>query len=187
MQTDQARQDPDAALLERIAAGDQRAFAALVDRHGRGLRIFASRFLGSAEDGADAVQDVFLIVWRKASSFDPGRARASTWLYRIAANRCIDLRRKRAVLSFLGFDERTEAVSADEPDAESRTAGRQELAIVRRGIGDLPARQRMALLLSVVAGFDSHEIASTMETSRGSVEQLLVRARRTLRGTLEKT
>ena len=181
MPPDANRHDPDVALLERIAAGDQRAFGALVDRHGRGLRIFATRYLGNAEDGSDVTQDVFMTVWRRAASYDPAKGKVSTWLYGIASNRCIDVRRKRAVLSFFGLDDRSDAVSADEPDAEARTTGRQELAIVRSAIQTLPGRQKMALLLSVVADLDSTEIAAAMGTSRGSVEQLLVRARRTLR------
>jgi RNA polymerase sigma-70 factor, ECF subfamily len=184
--TDEPQRDPDALLLERIAAGDQRAFSALVDRHGRGIRIFAGRFLGNAEDGADVAQEVFLTVWRKASGFDPARGKASTWLYRIAANRCTDLSRRRAVLAFFGLDDDAGQIAADEPDAEAILSGRQALALARRGIAGLPARQRMALLLSVAAGMDAPDIAKAMDTSRGSVEQLLVRARRTLRETVDR-
>lgn len=181
MPPDANRHDPDVALLERIAAGDQRAFGALVDRHGKGLRIFATRFLGNAEDGSDVTQEVFMTVWRRAATYDPARGKVSTWLYGIASNRCIDVRRKRAVLGFFGLDNRSDTVSTDEPDAEARTAGRQELAIVRGAIQTLPGRQKMALLLSVVADLDTGEIATAMGTSQGSIEQLLVRARRTLR------
>lgn len=184
--TDEPQRDPDALLLERIASGDQRAFSALVDRHGRGIRIFAGRFLGNAEDGADVAQEVFLTVWRKASGFDPARGKASTWLYRIAANRCTDLSRRRAVLAFFGLDDDAGQIAADAPDAEAILSGRQALALARRGIAGLPARQRMALLLSVAAGLDAPDIAKAMDTSRGSVEQLLVRARRTLRETVDR-
>ncbi|WP_343227700.1 RNA polymerase sigma factor [Rhizobium laguerreae] len=63
---------------------------------------------------------------------------------------------------------------------------RQELAIVRAGLNKLPERQRMALLLRAVADLDVPSIAEAMGTSAGSVEQLLVRARRTLRARLTK-
>lgn len=187
MPSDATRHDPDSQLLERIASGDQRAFAALVDRHGRGLRIFATRYLGNAEDGADVTQDVFMAVWRRAGSFDPRKGKATTWLYGIASNRCTDLRRRRAVLGFFGLDDSADRVAADEPDAEEQTAGRQELAIVRKAIQSLPERQKMALLLSIVADLDTPGIAAAMGTSQGSVEQLLVRGRRTLRQRLADT
>jgi len=63
---------------------------------------------------------------------------------------------------------------------------RQELAIVRAGLDKLPERQRMALLLRAVADLDVPAIAEVMEASAGSVEQLLVRARRTLRAQLSE-
>ena len=50
------------------------------------------------------MQDVFLAAWRSAGRFDPARGRASTWLYRIAANRCIDVRRWRRFRTFVGLE-----------------------------------------------------------------------------------
>jgi RNA polymerase sigma-70 factor (ECF subfamily) len=75
----------------------------------------------------------------------------------------------------------------DQPDAEMTVSGRSELALARIGILDLPRRQRMALLLRVVADLDVPAIAEVMGTSSGSVEQLLVRARRALRAHMERT
>jgi len=178
--------DEDDHLLARIAAGDRAALARLIDRHGRGLRIFAARFLGGNADAEDVVQDVFVAVWKHAHRFDPLRARATTWLYRIAANRCIDMRRRRNLRAFLGLEDVQESLADDRPDAEAHVSARAEISAVRQGLLLLPARQRMALLLRVVADFDVPSIAEVMGTSRGSVEQLLVRARRSLRDHIEK-
>jgi RNA polymerase sigma-70 factor (ECF subfamily) len=169
----------DEALLARIAAGSQPALAELIARHGRGLTMFATRFLGNASDAEEVAQEVFIAVWRQAGRFDPAKGRATTWLYRIATNRCIDQKRRRALRSFVGLDDMD--VAADEPDAETRAGARQELAAVRRGLSQLPARQRMALLLKAVADLDTSAIAEAMGSSVGSAEQLLVRARRSLR------
>ncbi|TIQ37198.1 MAG: sigma-70 family RNA polymerase sigma factor [Mesorhizobium sp.] len=171
----------DDELLVRIATGSQSALAALMGRHGRGLRIFATRYLGHAADAEDVVQEVFVTVWKQAARFDPGRGRASTWLYRITANRCIDQRRRRALRNFFRLDDIGEEPAALEADAEAATAARQELAIVRHGLCRLPARQRMALLLRAVGDLDVGAIAEVMGTSVGSAEQLLVRGRRALR------
>ena len=174
----------DDELLARIAAGSQAALSELMARHGRGLRTFATRYLGHAADAEDVVQEVFVTAWKQAARFDPGRGRASTWLYRITANRCIDQRRRRALRNFFGLDDIAEEPAAPEANAETATAARQELAIVSDGLSRLPERQRMALLLRAVAELDIGGIADVMGTSTGSVEQLLVRGRRTLRDLL---
>ncbi|CAN7671150.1 RNA polymerase sigma factor [Mesorhizobium sp. LjNodule214] len=171
----------DEELLARMAAGSQGALSELIARHGRGLRTFAARYLGHAGDAEDVVQEVFVTVWKQAARFDPARGRASTWLYRITANRCIDQRRRRALRSFIGLDDLRQEIAAPEADAEATTAARQELAIVRDGLSRLPARQRMAVLLRAVGDLDIAAIAEVMSVSTGSVEQLLVRGRRALR------
>ncbi|TSE03862.1 sigma-70 family RNA polymerase sigma factor [Mesorhizobium intechi] len=176
---DQARGDDE--LLAAIAAGSQSALSELIVRHGRGLRIFAARYLGNAGDAEDVVQEVFVTVWKQAARFDPAKGRASTWLYRITANRCIDQRRRRALRSFIGLNDVRDEVAAPEADAEATTAARQELAIVRDGLSRLPERQRMAVLLRAVGDLDIAAIAEVMGGSVGSAEQLLVRGRRALR------
>jgi RNA polymerase sigma-70 factor (ECF subfamily) len=177
----------DDRLLLRVASGDQAALARLIDRHGRGLRLFAARLLGGAGDAEDVAQDVFVAVWKHAARFDPAKGKASTWLYRIAANRCIDMRRRRSFRAFLGLDAMPGEAAGDEPAADARVGARQELAIVRAGLAALPERQRMALLLRAVADMDVPDIAAVMETSVGSAEQLLVRGRRALREHLAST
>lgn len=174
------RQNDDRLLL-RVASGDQAALARIIDRHGRGLRLFAARLLGRSSDAEDVVQDVFVAVWKHAGRFDPAKGKASTWLYRIAANRCIDMRRRRSFRTFIGLDATVEERADDEPAADDRLGARQELALVRGVLAELPERQRMALLLRAVAGMDVPEIADVMGTSVGSAEQLLVRGRRALR------
>ena len=171
----------DDELLARIGAGSQAALSELIARHGRGLRMFAARYLGSNGDAEDVVQEVFVTVWKQAFRFDPARARASTWLYRITANRCIDQRRRRALRSFIGLDDIRDEIASPQPDAEAATAARQELAIVREGLSLLPERQRMAVLLRAVGDLDIAAIADVMGSSTGSAEQLLVRGRRMLR------
>ncbi len=174
----------DEELLARVAAGEQPALRQLIDRHGRGLQLFAARFLGGSHDAEDVVQDVFFSIWNNAKRFDRAKGRATTWIYRIAANRCIDVRRWRRFRMFLGFEDTDDVFASEDPQADILVGARQELAIVRTGLDKLPERQRMALLLRAVADLDVPAIAEVMGTSAGSVEQLLVRARRTLRARL---
>ena len=169
-----------AALMAQIAIGREPALARLVAIYAPGIRGFAARFLGSAIEAEEVAQDVFLTAWRKAGSYDPARGAVAAWLYRIARNGCIDRQRRRRLRWLVGLDDLT-PVADPAPGPERVVAGRQALAGVRAGLDALPGRQRMALLLAAVGGLDTGQIAGIMGTSRGSVEQLLVRGRRALR------
>lgn len=176
------------ALMREIAAGREVALARLIAQLGPAVTRFATRFLGSAADGDEVAQDCFLRVWREAGRFDPGRGRAAAWVFRIAANLCIDRQRRARVrrLFGLGAAALTDDLAADPaPGAEAVLAARQRLAAVRRALAALPDRQRMALLLAAVAGLETPAIAAIIGTSRGAAEQLLVRARAGLRARLE--
>lgn len=174
----------DAALLCAIAQGQDAALGRLVARHGPGLTAVATRYLGSHSDAEDIVQETFLRVWQNASRFDPTRAKASTWIYAIAIRLCIDRLRRlklRRVLGLGGVQGAEDLVPDPTPATDLALAGRQELGQTRKALATLPDRQRLAILLAAVGGLDTLGIAETLDISPGAVEQLLVRARRTLR------
>jgi RNA polymerase sigma-70 factor (ECF subfamily) len=172
--------DDDDALMSRAAAGDRRAFSLLVIRHAERVRAVALRFTGNAADADDVAQATFLAAWRDLPNWQRGRAQFGTWLYRVAVNRCIDLARRRRVRSWLSLD--AVAEPADERVSAADVAVHQsELAAVRRDIRALPDKQRAALLLAVQAEKSMAEIAEALGVSAGAAEQLLVRARRSLR------
>jgi RNA polymerase sigma-70 factor (ECF subfamily) len=176
-------EDPDAALAARIAAGDERALGEITRRHGPRIRGLVLRFCGNLAEADDIVQETFWTVWRRADRWTPGGPPFSAWLTRIAINRSIDGERRRRVRRFFGLEEADEtrdpAVTAD--DALS---ARQELQAVARDILDLPARQRAAILLAAAGDRSNGEIGAALGLSEGAAEQLLVRARRTLRARL---
>lgn len=171
----------DATLLLRIAARDEAALSDLIGRHGRGIRGVATRYLKDPAAAEDIVQETFLKVWTHAERFDPDKGSAKGWIYRIATNLCTDRYRRQRLGYFFGFGPETPEPEDDVPDIERQLSGRQELAQIRNHIDALPARQRMALLLSVGGDLGTEEISRAMNTSHGAVEQLLVRARRKLR------
>ena len=181
--TDNASAQLSQDLLARMAAGDRRSLSALVDLHGRGLRIFCARSLRVAHEAEDVVQDTFLAAWTHAARYDPARGAVATWLYRIALNLCLSRNRRATVRRFLGldWDDTVAQPPSDRADATRSLAARQRLAQVRAEIAALPARQRHALLLRVVADLEVPAIAEVMGTGSGAVEQLLVRARAKLR------
>ena len=164
-----------------IAKGDQAAFTELMSRFMRPLTVFATRFLSSKSDGEEVAQTVFIEVWRKARTFDPAKASVKTWLYSIARNRCIDTIRKRRLRQFVGLDSSAADIASTDAEPSRITEKRAELRAVLDALEQLPDRQRLALLLQVVSDMSTREIAETMATSDGAVEQLIRRARQTLR------
>jgi RNA polymerase sigma-70 factor (ECF subfamily) len=174
----------DADLLARIAGGDRRAFAVLMRRHGDRVRGFALAFGGRMAEADDIAQDVFLMLWRRPGAWTPGQAAFTTWLYRVVANRCLDQARRWRLRRWLPFGEAPEPAD-DSPGALAELAGRDRLAAAAQAIRTLPERQRLALLLAVQGGRSNAEIATILGISEGAAEQLLVRARRTLRAVIE--
>jgi RNA polymerase sigma-70 factor (ECF subfamily) len=172
--------ETDEALTKRVAAGDNRAFSEIVRRHGGRLRALALRFSGGAGEADDIVQETFVRFWRSAAKWQPGGPPLAAYLTRIAINRGIDGERRGKLRRFFGL-EQAEDVADPDVDAEAKLSGKGELGTVTEMLKDLPPRQRAAILLAAEGERGNAEIAATLGLSVGAVEQLLVRARRTLR------
>jgi RNA polymerase sigma-70 factor (ECF subfamily) len=170
----------DEALAAMTAAGDQRALGEIIRRHGGRLRVLALRFAGGSAEADDIVQETFVSFWRTATRWQPGGPPLGAYLTRIAVNRAIDGDRRRRVRRFFGLEQASE-IADTAPAADDRLSGRLALEAVASDIRDLPARQRTAILLAAEGERSNEEIAAIMSLTEGAVEQLLVRARRTLR------
>jgi RNA polymerase sigma-70 factor (ECF subfamily) len=175
-----AAEESDEALALKCAAGDQRALREIVRRHGGRLRALAFRFTGGSAEADDIVQETFLSFWNAAQRWRPGGPPLGAYLTRIAVNRAIDSDRRRKVRRFFGLEDAA-TVSDPQPVADQRLAGKDQLAAVTKHIAALPTRQRAAILLAADSERSNAEIGELMRLSVGAVEQLLVRARRTLR------
>ena len=163
--------------VARFLKGDTAAFQEVVDATSARLVRLSARMLGNMADAEDVVQEAYVKAYRSLldGQFDR-RAKVETWLYRIVVNSAIDARRKRARREpVLEISEDT-AAAGDSP-IEARLA----LAEIADWLGALPADQQAALVLKVVEGRESAEIAEILGCSEGAVEQRLVRARAALR------
>lgn len=172
----------DDVLAARVAGGDQRAYAVLVERYyGRALGI-AGRILTDRTAAEDAVQEGFLRLWTRATSFDPGKAALKTWLMRIIVNQCLD--RKRAMRPVEDIDGAGEIADAS-PDPEAQAIAGRQARVLGHALDDLPTRQRAALTLFYGEGLTMAEVADIMETPTKAVESLLSRGRAGLKSRLE--
>src|ERR687890_932855 len=168
-----AMADPDVGddqLIAAVAQGDHPALLALYDRYGRMAYGLAYRILGEAGAAEEAVQDAYLRVWRRASTFDPSRGGVRSWLLTIVHHCAIDLLRRRAGAPpvVAGLDEMADRRSV--PDAWSEVSGRFESERVRSAVETLPGEQRRAIEMAFFDGLTHREIAERDGLPLGTVK-----------------
>ena len=168
-------------LVTRCQAGDQGAFETLYRQHAARIYTLACRMGGSAEDGEDLLQEIFLQAYRKIGTFK-GDASIGTWLYRLALNHCLDyVRSRRARMNTI-----TDTLDAD---ASMEPLARRETPIARldleRAIERLPDGCREAFLLHDVEGFDHKEVGAMLGIAEGTSKSQVFKARTKLRALLE--
>ena len=178
---------PDTAELRDLNDFTTRAAAPVgvgdLELHRRELTGYCQRIVGASE-ADDAVQETMLRAWRASANF-AGRSSVRAWLYQIAANTCLDLLRGRERRGRLG--QRLQA-SAEVSTVQPSSADPAEFAATQDGVrralaavlGQLPARQRAALILCEVLRWRSDEAAQVLGTSAAAVASSLQRARATL-------
>lgn len=164
----------DADLVAAAASGDHSAYATLVRLHADAVYAHALRFFGDVPTAEDATQEVFLKVFRNLGSFD-GRARFSTWLYRVTRNVCLDMVRagKRTPLPLDPVD--LEPLSQADFSDDVAFAGALEVAIAT-----LPPEEREALGAVGLFGLTYAEASETLGIPEGTVKSRVFRARRAL-------
>jgi len=183
----------DTELLTRLKAGDQAAYATLVEENASAIYRLALRLMGNEADAEDVLQETFLSAFKSINRFE-GRSSLSTWLYRIASN---------AALMRLRRNE-PEQVSVDEPverdDGEMmprqffdfcclpeddllREEAREQM---KQAIEELPPTLRSVFVLRDIEGLSTTETAEALDLSESAVKSRLMRARLKLREQLSR-
>ncbi len=170
--------------IAQARMGSNEAWGELYRLHAAQIFRFCRRTLPSREDAEDATMEIFLKVREKLHQYDASRP-FTAWLYKVAANHCWDLLRRRRVRQDL------ETADVDELPLEHPDPGQLEQLIVersgqevRRALGRLPARSRMALVLRYYSDLSYDEIADSLGVRRAFVGVVLLRARHQLRDAL---
>jgi len=180
---------PDVAIIDRCRAGDESAFAVLVDRYAKRAFALAYRMTGSVEDAEDLSQEAFVVVFRKLGTFR-GESRFSTWLYRIVLNLCrrhYRRQRLRAALSFSSSGEKEMQVEPRTDETpESRLVAAERGRAALEAVRKLPAKQREVFVLKHLEGLKIREIARVLSCAEGTVKAHLFRAVRAVEKSMEE-
>ncbi|MDW8337887.1 MAG: sigma-70 family RNA polymerase sigma factor [Thermoleophilia bacterium] len=177
----------DAALVRRVADGDADALRALYERLGRIVYAFALRHTRDASLAEECTQDAFVALWRNARSYDPARAKVSTWLLVVARNKAIELlrARERRPEEVEGVD--VDAILTDEAPGPATMAERADLAQrVAEAMAELPAEQREVVTLAYFEGLTHTEIADVIGIPLGTVKGRMRLALARLRALVEE-
>ncbi|HEX2079048.1 MAG TPA: sigma-70 family RNA polymerase sigma factor [Longimicrobium sp.] len=162
----------DAALLRRMAAGDESALGALYDRWSPLVHSVVMRIAGDPDDAEELVEETFLQAWRQAGSYQDSRGGVATWLAVMARSRSLDRvrlagHRRAAAAEPLEAAEGTGALDPSPLDAAEVAETRQ---VVRAALDRLPADQRETLEMAYYRGMSQSEIAAATGQPLGTVK-----------------
>lgn len=169
----------DQALVAEVRDGNPDAFRILVERHARGMFRLACRMLGNESDAEDAVQETFLRAYRQVGHYE-SRSSFGTWLYRIAANCCLDMLRSRRPRDSPPPYE----IACTSPGPHSLAVATEVRAALQLGLRSLTDQERVAFLLRHYEGCSIQQVAQVLEISQTAAKNSIFRAVQKLRGRL---
>ena len=160
--------DAEAAVLTRVASGDERAVEECLRRYGGLVWSIARRLIRDAGEAEDAVQEIFVELWRVADRFDPAKASEATFVATVSRRRLIDRRRRLARQP--GFDELPES-GPQEPSINPAAGGLEGLGLsVASAFRELRQEQRRVLQLQLGLGMTHGEIVEKTGMPLGTVK-----------------
>jgi RNA polymerase sigma-70 factor (ECF subfamily) len=180
-------EDAQAQLLVRTASGDLQALSDFYDHIAGPLFSVALRILGNAAEAEEIVQDAFVQIWEKASSFDPLLGSAFHWALSITRHRAIDRLRssQRRARLVEELQARAEGAPPAVPPPDSDALIAEEAKAVRSALSSLPQDQRQALELAFFGGLTHPEIAELLHEPLGTIKARIRRGLLKLRHSLQ--
>jgi len=175
--TDVTPLDDERRLVDAARAGDRRAIDRLLRSHQAQLHAVCRRITGNDVDALDATQEAMIAIVRGLPRFD-GRARFSTWSYRIATNACLDELRRRKRRPLVGLPEQDgvaiDPIDPTTPDPGDAIGARDE---IDAALARLAPDFRVAVVLRDICQLDYAEIAEVLEIPAGTVRSRIARGR----------
>ncbi len=171
--------------IARARTGDAEAWGELYREYAPAIFRFCRRAMPTREDAEDATMEIFMKLRGKLSQYDSTRS-FSAWLYKVAANHCWDILRRRRIRQ----DKETEDVDNvplehPEPSQLEKLIEQRSSEEVRRALEKMSSRARMALVMRYYSDMSYDEIADALGVRRAFVGVVLLRARHELRQALE--
>ena len=167
-------------ILTRAQSGDREAFALLFEQYKNLVYKTAYLMLGESAEAEDALQEIFFQVYQSLPVFDPGKAKFTTWLYRVTFNYCLNHRRKKRAIT-LPLEDISPALRSEFPGAQLA-----EEEVLQQAIGKLTDRQRAVVILRYFWGLPYAVIAQILDIPLGTVKSRIDLALKTLRKILEE-
>ncbi|MBX3385259.1 MAG: sigma-70 family RNA polymerase sigma factor [Phycisphaeraceae bacterium] len=177
MRAHETQADADLALMRRVSAGEEQAAEELYDRFASLVYRLAFQAMPTRADAEDAVQEVFVRLWRTADRYDPKRAALVTWVMLISRRHLVDrLRRTRARVKASALDERqTEAMVAAQSDLGGMERDERYRELMGR-VNKLPELQRTVVIRAYLGGQTLRQIGEELNTPIGTIKSALSRA-----------
>jgi RNA polymerase sigma-70 factor, ECF subfamily len=171
-------------LITRARAGDTVAWGELYREYAPAIFRFCRRAMPTREDAEDATMEIFMKLRDKLSQYDPSRS-FTAWLYKVAANHCWDMLRRRKIRQGKETEDVNEMpLEAPEPNQLEKLIEERTSEEVRRALDKLGLRARMALVMRYYSDMSYDEIADALGVRRTFVGVVLLRARHELRQAL---
>ena len=177
------------AVIERCLAGDQVAWAQIVQQHRRKVYNLAYKFVGRTDEAEDLTQDIFIKIFKALHTFDR-RANFQTWLISVSRNLCIDhyrsVRKERETID-RDVDAGELTPAAGGQSAYQALEQRDRVDLLRKAMAELPPTLREAVVKRDIQELSYQEIAEQLNLPEGTVKSRINRGRTELARLLQRT
>jgi len=172
-------------LLIRVARGDQSAVAEVIDLYGGLVATLANRYCVNPADTEDAIQEIFVELWKHSARFQPAKGAEVTFVAMIARRRLVDLNRRKRERPVVDIE--VDSIPTDSPgnfggDAELVEQVDTAIEVLKL----MPENQRNVILMAIYGGLSHTEVAAETDLPLGTVKTWIRQGLRKMRCELEK-
>jgi RNA polymerase sigma-70 factor (ECF subfamily) len=172
-----AQDDADLDLMNRVSTGQEDAVEELYDRFGSLVYRLAYQAMPTRAEAEDAVQEIFVRLWRTADRYDPKRAALVTWVMLISRRHLVDkLRRSKARVKAASLEETLARASGSPGESALSMENEERFAALLERVAQLPDLQRTVVIRAYMGGQTLRQIGEELDTPIGTIKSALSRA-----------